>query len=403
MSYIDDVYAKDNIKLGLSASSKECQVGKEIEIEFYTDSNKYSQYEAGLELTLNYDPNVLEFVEGQKAKKTKDGTILVQFDTFLKGRKSFFIKMKGLKDGKTTLSINDESLKKLKNYVAFSIKPEDIVLEKSKLDINVGNGGLNGSSQTYLSSLKIKNAKLQPEFKQDVFEYNAIVENDVSKLDIEAVPVNKNCKAYWDKDFILESGKNNVLTITVKDPSDQNLGESTYTISVFRRDYMQQDTTVSENESDKIHGVEEIQGKLVLKGMYHYQIVDVDNESIIPKGYEQIEYSFDNNEVTAYAQKNVDSDFILIYAKNLDTDKTDFYQYDKEEETFQKYCKDYRVKSSEEKGENLADIIAGKKTVFVAIISILSIFFIGFVTYAIILKLKIRKINKKEFDGQKLY
>jgi len=403
---IKQVYAQGVIKLDISSSEDKCQEEKEITVVLNVDSQAYID---NIELDISYDSSILEFVSGDCASLSKDGIINIK-DDINNMKKSYNIKFKGKKKGSTKVSVTENSINKFKekldNDTSVKTTSKNIEVIKDQVVKSTSAPNVdNGYSGTYLEKLFIYNAKLDTEFKSNQFAYYAVVENDVDKLDIDARPIDKNCKVDYDNG-ILSPGEMNEITITVRESDDKNAMKTVYKIYAFRKDSAQSVNNVQEEkkEEDYIFEVEKVKGKLCLKGRFEYQIMEVDSKEMIPKGFEEINYSFDDKKVKAYRPKELSSDFVLVYAKDLNTDKTNFYQYDEKEQTFQRFCKDYHVKENKDDATSkFANKLKNKKSFIIGVISILAVFFIGLVTYAVILIMKIRKINKEEFDGQKLY
>jgi len=81
-------------------------------------------------------------------------------------------------------------------------------------------------------------------------------------------------------------------------------------------------------------------GKVVLKNRYSFEIINVDESVKVPAGYTKTSVLLYGVNVTAYtASSNLDSDYLIMYCKN-EEGETDFYQFDRNEKTLQRYTGD---------------------------------------------------------------
>jgi len=85
-----------------------------------------------------------------------------------------------------------------------------------------------------LANLKVSNYDIQGEFNSDVFDYNVTVDNEITSLDITAIPIDKGAKIeiLGNENFIVGM---NTVTINVTDRLDQTT--STYILNVNRQNY----------------------------------------------------------------------------------------------------------------------------------------------------------------------
>ena len=79
------------------------------------------------------------------------------------------------------------------------------------------------------------------------------------------------------------------------------------------------------------------QGYVYVQNQYRYEIVDVDESTSVPAGYKKTSVLLYGVDVTAYTVANkLDSDYLLMYCRNANGD-CDFYQFDRQEKTLQRY------------------------------------------------------------------
>lgn len=92
--------------------------------------------------------------------------------------------------------------KNKKIYTVVIIKEQDDLIDKER------------SNNNFLSSLNVKNYKITPGFKKDIYEYYLEVENNIDKIDVEATLEDSKDKIIGIGEKTLNA-KNNIFEITV--------------------------------------------------------------------------------------------------------------------------------------------------------------------------------------------
>ena len=78
-------------------------------------------------------------------------------------------------------------------------------------------------------------------------------------------------------------------------------------------------------------------GNTIIKNKISYTLVPLEDSSLIPGGYVKTKLILYGVSVTAYTmEKDLENDFILMYAKKGDGEPQ-FYQYDRKEKTLQRF------------------------------------------------------------------
>jgi hypothetical protein len=116
-------------------------------------------------------------------------------------------------------------------------------------------------------------------------------------------------------------------------------------------------------------------GRVFLENAYRLEVVDVEEEALVPAGFVRTRINLYGVEVRAYTMETaLDSDFLLIYAINENGDRS-FYQYDRIEKTLQRYSGDLIEKvnqnavSSKQKTTDEYNANLNQLAVIIAIIS----------------------------------
>ncbi len=310
--------------------------------------------------------------------------------------KSFTYKVKPTKTGKVTCTTSGTKMidASSSNWQSIDGKTINITVnEKVVVPPKVY------SSNNYLSSLSISNEDLDKKFDKEVLEYSATLEPDTEKIKINAQLADSSASVSGTGEKSVSTGLNTfevvvtaengskktyVLKVTVKehDPIIVTVDGKKYTVVRKQKDLPEISEYFEENEltilDNKVAGYynKKLDYQLVgLKnddGVVRYYLYNDDsyklyqeytfngmvlnltekevegavkpknfeyNDSLI-KAYQNIKldivkntYALDNNEIAG-------NQYYLFYAINLDTGKEELYQYDKKEDTVQRYNED---------------------------------------------------------------
>jgi len=268
------------------------------------------------------------------------------------------------------------------------------------IDINI-----TYSDNNFLSSLKINDQTITPEFNKDTLEYNVELDYTIDKIHIEANPEDSKSRVVGAGDIEVNEG-NNEIKITV---IAENGNERTYTINakvlelnpivvqidnkdyhIVKKESLIEDiegftkTTIKMNDEDIPVLVNEKTNYTLIglrdeKGTVNMFVYDKKEESYTPYieintnglrinylenndvDYEKEELEINDKKIIAYKKEGLS--YYLIYGTNIETGKTNWYTYDKEEKTLQKYNeKDYKI---ENKIENKRIIIILSSLIFI--------------------------------------
>lgn len=181
-----------------------------------------------------------------------------------------------------------------------------------------------GSSK--LRKLSVEGAVFAPDFSPKIKKYSAIVTTDDKQLAISYEPKDSQAKVVIKGNKKLKKGRN-VIKVIVTGTSGK---KTTYrlTITVQRTD--------RESQVNRVTLMTQ-KGKLYLQGSSTIEVLEAEDESIIPDGFVEEKNAIDGRKITAYAlENNSDAGFVLIYGKG---DKEEFFLYDMAEGTLFPYEK----------------------------------------------------------------
>ena len=240
------------------------------------------------------------------------------------------------------------------------------------------------SSDNYLKSLSIKDVKISPTFNKDKLEYTAVVSGDKDKITIEGEGNDskstveglgeKELKEGINKFEIkvtAENGESKTYTIMVtrkeSNPIEIIIDKKKYTVLKkdiglkVPEDFVKTSVIIEKEEvlaySNKFTGYlivalvdEEGNASWYIynqkNGTYtkYYEITSGNvrliilkpNKKDIPYKYRQIAFEINGEKVDGYALEFT-SPYRLVYALNMATGEKDFYLYDIEQNTFQRF------------------------------------------------------------------
>jgi len=318
----------------LSADSLEVTEGDTfmVQVEISSESNL-----GGVEAYIYYDESILEYEMGTTVITGGEGVLkildndIVDTTTYRK----YALKFKAIKNGICNFNIKNATVYDYDDNSAMS-------LSTNQLSIKVV-APVTSSSNAKLQNLLVAPGELNPEFSQDVYEYNITIGNEYNKLVISAIPDDEAAQVSVTGNENLVVGENKILIKVTAESGDIE----EYTIVTTRKDIKDEDKNVDnddntnpggvENPEDtKILEVEKTPEGIVIKSVSELTLVELTDESVLPEGYVKNTLLLDGVAVTVYEDKSSSNrDFVLIYGKQKDG-VAQFYQYDKKEKTLQR-------------------------------------------------------------------
>lgn len=241
---------------------------------------------------------------------------------------------------------------------------------------------VNASTDASLKVLYVDGYELNPAFSKDVYEYSFDVENEIESISIHFATTEDAATVSGAGVRELEEGVNKIelivtapkgnqqtYTLTVtraeKDPIIVKIGDNEYKVvrkleelgellNGFTTDTItidDKEVPVFRNEATKVVlvGLKDGNGKVKLyiydDGNYsEYKVITGSTISLIPyevneklKGFEKSKFiEIDSIKVEAYYKNDSDT-LLLVYGMNVSTGEKNWYIYDTEEGTLQKY------------------------------------------------------------------
>lgn len=257
------------------------------------------------------------------------------------------------------------------------------------------------SSNNYLKSLSIDGYELQPVFNKDTLEYKVDLKIDTTKINVLAQAEDAKATIKGTGEVTVNDGANTIIvtvvaengnekqykinaTVLEPDPIEVKINNKKYTvirkgkIENVPSDFVEskikikdQDIIAYKSEIAKLTlvGLKDEEGKTSLfiynassneyKAFQEIKsngasLIILEQQQVPSNDYEKTEFTYNDIKINGFKLKDdkivskIDKNFSLsidkyyiVYAKNLLTGNEDYYLYDKEEKTFQRYYLEY--------------------------------------------------------------
>ncbi len=327
------------------------------------------------EYTLNYDSSKVKFISANDTNSCND-----TFCSYYAGNKETSKKFtfKAIANGTTTISAKSVGIIGMdEKSMTTSVSPVNITIATPKPAAPIVY-----STNNYLSSLSIEGQNISPKFDKNKNDYTITLDSNVEEITIKATKEDSKAKINGIGTKKVSEGENKfnivvtsekgtkrtyTLTVTIEDknPIKVNIDDKEYTIikrkSVLTKpeNYIDKEILINntpipafynENNNYTLVGLKDSEGKT---NLYIYN--EKDNTYTLYK-----EFSFNNiklllknpnktfdkyiktnitigEEIVTCYKLNENSKWALIYGTNIETNETNWYVYEEDENTVQKY------------------------------------------------------------------
>ncbi|WP_455714808.1 cadherin-like beta sandwich domain-containing protein [Anaerosporobacter sp.] len=367
----------------------------------------------GFETFLTYDESKMEFISGGSMVSGGDGILRVSDmnpENIVKSRK-YVLQFKAIKQGNAQIETMDQA------YVYTYEDSAEMSVSSNRLSIDIGTDQT-VSNNAKLDSLRISPGVLSPEFSSKTTKYTAEVKSDVKELVISAMASDKDAKITTKGNKDLKAGPNEVNIIVTAPSGDQK----TYTIVVTKKeDQANQneqtetdgENTIDEPEDGESQGedtedqeeilesdgylVTEEDDRIQLYFSSEYEVISLEDDSLIPSGYEETTMKLQGITVTVYEPVGGEvADYVLLYMKKGDSE-AQFYRYDKIENTVQRYDSSYDQATTTNTGKVTKDEYAKKLANMRILVAVSCIITLIATLVVIRLLIKLRGTKDDEF------
>lgn len=387
-----------SLNVKISASADKVVVGDTIT---YTVTLSSSEKLGSIVYNLTYDSSLLEWKSGETKSVyvTPDGN---------KTSATFTFKFKAKSSGTATIKFNiDDAIDFNDNQFSYNS-----TTSKSTTIITQQQLTSSYSKNNYLSKLGVEGYDLEPAFNKDTVNYSLTLENDVRSINVTGAKDDSKASVNGLGTHELEEGNNKIeivvtaqngssrtytLNVTVKELEPILVEADGLSLSVVRKkeqltapntNFVEKLITIGDVEDvpalfneatdTTLVGLKDEEGNVSL---YSYKddkyllykefsfssiIVTSISDEDIPSGYEQATLKINDQDLTAYHEKDND-EFYIFSATNVITGEKNLYQYNAKENTIQIYNKDIltKVDMLNTKNRNYMYVIIGLGTLLI--------------------------------------
>lgn len=365
-----------------------------------------------VEMGLLYDAGLFEFIRGGSKVSGGDGSLRIsstgngnqvrkrtfslEFKALNQGNGSF-----GLVDGQTQITNESGEI----FSVSSSRVNVAVILEEGQTPSPEGGDGSGDaaaapsatpSTNNKLNMLSFNGFSMNPSFDPEVMEYTVGVDFKTDVLYFNYTPSNSRARVRIKNNDQLVPGENIVKVAVTAESGDKRV----YKIHVIKE--TEDETKVREQSekgtSDITFSVYEKKGKIYIQNQYQFQVVNVEDQDVIPSGYVKTSVGLDGKSVPAYTMENdLDNNYLLMYLKGVGGEPT-LYQYDRAEKTLQRYTGTMTQKVNQ--GGNVADEVEVVPNMWLYVVIVILMVFVLVLLIIILNMLLKKKIGKgkRELD-----
>lgn len=263
--WINEVFAYTDVQVNLSSDKNRVKKGEKIEIILSIENATTAAFTS----YIYFDNSYFEYVEGPKMSNLDDNRIIyVWYDEngigdAKDGELAKFI-FKAKKEGITSFNTNGEFYDEdgdviEANFNDFEITIGEKLKENTVGEVKVVKEDIYDTSNTNLETLAIENMLLYPPFDNNVTSYNLEVPNEITDLNILAIPEIENAKVEVNGGKKLREGNNEIkIIVTAQDGKKQKV----FNINAYRRGETEEQKHLNEQEEnetilDNIYNIKE--------------------------------------------------------------------------------------------------------------------------------------------------
>lgn len=326
-----------------TADEKEITEGSEFTIVCRVSSGERF---SDVEMNVLYDASVMEFIKGGKKVSGGNGVLHISStgNTDEVKKRTYSLQFKALSAGTGAMEL--DSMVSVKNLegTGFSVSSNRLMVTVTSAETPV-EGQAEAvptatpapalSTNNKLKSLKFDCLSMTPEFDTNVLDYTVKVDCNTNILYFNYIAASSKAVVKMKNNEELLVGENDVRIVVTAESGDKRV----FKIKVLKES--EAETKVREQQekgsSDITFSVYEKEGSIFIQNQYQFEVVNVEDEDIIPAGYVKTSVDLDGKSVPAYTMENdLDNNYLLMYLKGAGSEPT-LYQYDRQEKTIQRY------------------------------------------------------------------
>lgn len=376
--------------IDIYASNKALTIGNTFTVTVYCKS---SSVIGTCEYTLSYDSSKIKFVSATDTVNC-NGTYCAYYAGNKSSSKQFTFK--AIANGSATISAKAYGMIDFdENSMDASVSPVTVTISKP-----VAAKPVTYSTNNNLSNLEVEGYKLNEKFNKDTTSYSVSVPSSVEKIKINAKKEDSTATINGTGDFNVSEGDNNFEVVVTsekgtkktykikvvvedKNPIVVKIADEEYSVikrkSNLTKPENYEEITSKINDIDipafksevtgyTLVGLKNSEGEINLyiydndKNTYTlfseltfntFKLNYLENNDVPVKELKKEEITINDNKVSAY---KLTTNYYLVYGKNNETGKDDWYLYEKTQNTIQLFNKDY-IKLQEEKLDKANELI----------------------------------------------
>lgn len=365
------------------------------------------------EFSIDYNAKILQFVSGGKKVSGSGGVLRVSStgNKTATNKKTFSLQFVALKNGASNISVTGSAKVTDEEGNSFSVSSNRLSIIVSKdgneqvspretiLPKITPKPVKNGNNK--LKSLKLTALSMSPEFTADTKEYTASVDCNTEILYLSFETENKKAGVQVQGNEGLKTGENKVRILVTA----ENGSRLAYNITVNKENQTEteerQNKEKAEDKDISFH-ISKKNNRIFLKNSYEFEVLETSELSNVPAGYIQSSIELNGISVPAFTMENdLGNNYLLLYLKGP-TGESNIYQYDRAEQTLQRYTGSMIEKVNKGSGEtrrSAAPIMSNY--VFLGIITGLVIIILCMLIAMLKMAMKRREDKKKIPSSEK--
>ena len=192
------------------------------------------------------------------------------------------------------------------------------------------------SGNNKLKSLKLTALSMNPQFTADTREYTASVDCNTDVLYLSFETDNKKSGVQVQGNEGLKTGENKVRILVTA----ENGKQLAYDITVHKENQTETEERQKKEkaeEKDIAFQIAKKNNHIILRNSYEFEVLETSGLTNIPAGYIQSSIELNGISVPAFTMENdLGNNYLLLYLKGP-TGENNIYQYDRAEQTLQRY------------------------------------------------------------------
>lgn len=298
---------------------------------------------------ISYDDRYLNFLTGGKKVTGGNGILRVSSvgNTESSYKKTFSLQFEAKKKGAAVIGLEGQASVTDADGNSFSMSSNRLtvtVLKKGSV-VSSEPGTTSPpqvtpkpvlSKENRLKTLSAHCLSFSPKFTPDQREYDLSVDASTENLYISYLPMDEKSRVLLKGSEGLTSGFNRVVVRVIA----ENGEERKYKLNVEKESASEterREREESAEQRDITFSVSRKDDRIFIENSYQFEVLDPSELPDVPAGYIQSNIELNGIQVPAFTmEQDLDNNYLLLYLKGP-TGESTLYQYDRREQTLQRY------------------------------------------------------------------